>query len=81
MLIEADNKWGVGREKGPYQETQQDAAEGAAGPGGAVEHAMIVLKLLVILQTKHAQGCGDSADAWREDSANDENFGIVPDAV
>jgi hypothetical protein len=79
MLVQADDNRRVLRDKRGDEQAQEDATERAAGPGGTVEHTMIILELRLVVQAQDAQSAGDGADAWCEDGANDEDFGIVPD--
>ncbi len=79
MIIQADDHGRIHRNKRPHQQPQQDVAQRMTRPGCAIEHAVIILELALVLQSHYAQGGGHGAFAGCQDCADDQNAGPCPD--
>ena len=61
------------------QDQQQWLTDSPTRPAGAIEHAMIVLKVPTLTQAHHRQNGRDSAAAGSQDRAHDQNLSVIPD--
>jgi hypothetical protein len=80
-LIQAHDNRVVRRQEGPHQHPEPDPAQGPAGPSGAVEHAVIILKLPLAAQAQHPQDRGDGPLARRQNGAEEQDLGPLPHPV
>src|SRR5436305_9561288 len=62
------------------QKLQQRATELSTRPGGTIEHAMIVLKLLFVRAAHHAQDGGNGSLSSRQDRSYHEHLCTYPHA-
>ena len=53
-------------------------AERPAGPGGTVQHAVVVLEMRLVAEAEDTQGSGDGARTRGQDRADEQDFGVFP---
>jgi len=59
---------------------QQQATQFSTRPLGTIEHSMIVLELLFVRASHHAQDCGDRSLSGSQDGSNQKHFRPFPDS-
>ncbi len=79
-FINAQNHWLVSWNKQAHQQHQQQATEFSTRPFGTIEHAMIVLKLLLVGASHHAQDGSNRSLSRSQDRSYQEHFGPFPHA-
>jgi hypothetical protein len=66
------------RDKGVKQDQQQALTERPTRPLGAIENAMIILKMPILAQSHHRQNRRDGALPWRQQGPNYQYLSMIP---
>src|SRR5947209_6143355 len=77
-FIDAQDHWLVSGNKQMNQQPQQSATELSTRPGGTIEHAMIVLELLIVRASHHSQDGGNGSLSGSQDRSDHEHLGPFP---
>src|SRR5262249_8893767 len=81
MVVQPQNDGCISGHERAKEQAQQDAAKLAARPFIAGEYAMEVLELGLLRKAHYPQGSGHSAYSWRQDGADEQDFGPFPDTL
>src|SRR6266699_1430601 len=79
-FINAQNHWLGSWNKQAHQQPQQQASEFSTRPFGTIEHAMIVLELLVVRASHHSQDGSHGSLSRSQDRSDQQDFGPFPHA-
>src|SRR3954466_15770282 len=79
-VIEPEHQRSAGG-KGGQQHTKQDETGMATIPDGTVQSPMIVLKMMLVGQTHHAENARDGSLAGGQNSPNQKNLRRTPDTL
>jgi hypothetical protein len=78
-VVNAEHDSTCGHKSGDHRQQQQPGGAKCV-PYGAVQHAMIVLKMALVTEAHGAQDGGHSALATCEDCPNQQRDGMLPDS-
>jgi Rod binding domain-containing protein len=80
-FIPAQDNWLIGRDESRNQQRQQHLTHLQSRPASAIEDAMIVLILLLVLQPRDMQHRRHRPFAWSQYGTNDQNLNPIPYAA